>query len=196
MKQLSTVVALSAVLLLFSVPAPAQVELKPGVGINFTSVSKDPVGGEVKAQVGWQVGGTVLFGEKLYGEAGLFYSKKSTEFTSSTASSLNFETGITGLRIPAMVGFHLLGGEEEPFALRIFGGGSAFIVTAVDAQGLSKDDFESPTWGVFAGAGVDFLMFYLDAKYEWALSDVSKLSTVDIGKNRSIFLTAGVRLPF
>ena len=180
---------------LATAPAYSQLELKPGIGINFTGVSKDPQGGESKAQVGWQIGGTVLYGKKFYGEGGVFYAKKSTEFTSTTAN-LNFETGISGLRIPAMIGYHLLGEEKGAFALRIFGGGSAFIVTSVTGEGLSKDDFESPTWGVFAGAGVDFLMFFVDLKYEWSLTDVSKLSTVDIGKSRSIFATAGIRMPF
>ena len=85
---------------------------------------------------------------------------------------------------------------KDALGLRVFGGGSAFLVTGVTGEGLSKDDFESPTYGVFAGAGLDFLMFFIDVKYEWSLTDVSKLSTVDIGQSRSLFATAGVRIPF
>jgi hypothetical protein len=188
--------ALPFVLLFLTVStAYSQLELKPGIGINFTSVSKDPAGGEAKAQVGWQIGGTVLYGEKFYGEGGVFYTKKSTEFTSST-TNFNVESGISGFRIPAMIGYHLIGEEKGSVGLRVFGGGSVFIVTSVTGEGLSKDDFESPTFGVFAGAGIDFLMFFLDVKYEWSVTDVSKLSTVDIGQSRSLFATAGVRIPF
>jgi hypothetical protein len=80
--------------------------------------------------------------------------------------------------------------------IRIFGGGALFMVTSVDAPGLTKDDLESPTFGVFAGAGVDIAIVFVDLKYEWSLTDVSKLSTVDIGQGRSFFVNAGVRLPF
>jgi hypothetical protein len=38
-------------------------------------------------------------------------------------------------------------------------------------------------------------MFYLDLQYEWSLSNVSKLSTVDVGKSRSFYAVAGIRLP-
>jgi hypothetical protein len=194
MIRIQTAVAASIALLLFAAQTRGQVELKPAVGLTFTTTSKDPLGGEAKGQVGWQIGGTVLFGEKLYGETGLFYAKKSTEFTSAT-TNFNFESGITGLRIPALLGYHLLGSEKDMLGLRIFGGGTLFLVTSVDAQGMSKDDFESPTFGVFAGAGLDIAIFFLDIKYEWSLTDVSTLSTVDIGKSRSLFANAGIRLP-
>lgn len=186
--------AVCLMLLLFSAPSPAQVELKPAIGLTLADVSKDPQNGEAKAQAGWQFGGTALFGKKLYGEAGVFYTKKSTEITSTiTKDKLS---GITGLRIPAMIGYHLLGGEDGSLALRVFGGGALFLVTSVDAEGFSKDDFESPTYGIFAGAGLDLGIFFLDAKYEWSLTDVSKLSTVDVGKSRSFYPSAGIRIPF
>lgn len=181
-------------LVLFSVQSFAQVELKPGIGLTLTSVSKDPEGGESKARVGWQIGGTALFGDKFFGEVGAFYTKKNPEITSVT-SDLDIN-GISGIQIPAMVGFHLLGSENAALALRAFGGGTLFLVTSVDAAGLLKDDFESPTFGVFAGAGLDIGILFLDLKYEWSLTDVSSLSTIDVGKSRSFFPSAGIRLPF
>jgi hypothetical protein len=175
--------------------ACAQVELKPGIGITFSDVSKNPANGEVTSQLGWQLGGSILFGQKFYGEGGVFYATKSTAFTVASAN-LEFENDLNGVRIPVILGYHLLGDQKDQFALRIFGGGSAFIVTSVSAPGASKDDFTSPTWGVFAGAGLDILMFYVDVQYEWSLSDVSSLSTVDIGKSRSFIANAGLRLAF
>lgn len=187
-------VAACLMLLLFSAPSPAQVELKPAIGLTFAGVSKDPQGGDAKAQVGWQFGGTALFGKKLYGEIGAFYTKKVTEITFTTTKlSLS---GVHGFRIPAMVGYHLLGSEKGLLGLRVFGGGALFLVTSVNGEGLSKDDLESPTYGVFAGAGLDLGIFFLDAKYEWSLTDVSSLRSVDIGKGRAFYPTAGIRLPF
>jgi hypothetical protein len=169
-------------------------ELKPALGITFSDLTQDPVSGTSSGKVGWQLGGTLVWGDRLYFEAGAFYAQKGTEVT-STAPANPFEIkGVSGVRIPAMVGLRLLGGEKDALGIRAFGGGSAFLVTAVDATGLTKSDFESPTYGVFLGAGVDFLMLFADLKYEWGLTDVSKLSTIDVGSSRSIILNVGLRL--
>lgn len=176
-------------------PGAAQaLELKPAIGLTYSDVSKDPVTGSAKAKAGWQVGGTVLLGDGLYFEGGVFYAKKSTDITSISGSTTVEVTGLTGLRIPAMVGFHLIGSPSDFLAVRAFGGGSAFIVTSVDATGASKSDFESPTYGVFAGAGVDVAFLFADLKYEWSLTDVSKLSTIDVGSSRAIYLNVGLKL--
>ena len=169
-------------------------ELKPAVGLSWTGVSKDPASGDTQAKLGWQIGGTVLLGEKLYFEGGAFYAKKSTDITAVSASqSIDFK-GVSGVRIPAMIGYRFGGGGAEPLALRIFGGGSAFIVTSVDVEGLSKSDFESPTYGLFAGAGLDFLFLFTDLAFEWSVTDVAKTSTIDVGQSKSVFLNVGVRL--
>ena len=171
-------------------------ELKPALGLTFTDVATDPVTGTATGKAGWQLGGTVLLGEKLYFEGGVFYSQKSADITSTTPSgSIDF-TSITGLRIPAMVGFHLIGEPTGSFALRAFGGASAFLVTAVNVTGLTKSDFESPTYGAFLGAGLDFLFLFADLQYEWSLTNLSKVSTVDVGATRSFFLNGGVKIAF
>jgi hypothetical protein len=195
MRILQRFVAVLFLALLVAGQACAQAELKPGIGITFSDMSKSPANAEVTGQLGWQLGGSVLIGQKFYGEGGVFYATKSTAFTESSAK-LEFTNDINGLRIPVALGFHLIGEQKSQFALRVFGGGSAFIVTSVSAPGLSKDNFTSPTWGVFAGAGLDIFMFFLDLQYEWSLSDVSSLSTVDIGKSRSFIANAGIRLAF
>ena len=174
--------------------AGAQVALKPAVGGSFSDVARDPATGSAKGKVGWQVGGTVLLGETLYVEGGAFYARKITDITATSgADTIDFK-GISGVRIPVMVGYHLIGGEKAPLGLRLFGGGSAFVVTSVDAVGLTKADVKSPTYGVFAGAGVDVLFLFADLKYEWSLTDLSKVSTVDVGATRSLLLNVGVKL--
>jgi len=195
MRILHQIVAILFLALLVAGQACAQAELKPGIGITFSDMSKSPANGEVTGQLGWQLGGSVLIGQKFYVEGGVFYATKSSAFTESSAK-LEFTNDINGVRIPVALGYHLIGEQKGQFALRVFGGGSAFIVTSVSAPGASKDDFTSPTWGVFAGAGLDILMFFVDLQYEWSLSDVSTLSTADIGKSRSFIANAGIRLAF
>lgn len=171
----------------------AQLEIKPAIGINFTNFSEDPVSGETSAKVGWQIGGTVLIGDKLYGEGGIFWTYKSNEYNSND-DQITFNTEISGIRIPAMIGYYLLKEEATLIGLRAFGGASVLIVTTVDAFELSRDDFNGANWGVFIGAGLDISMFFVDLKYEWSLTDVSSVASFDVGKSRTIFINAGVRL--
>lgn len=171
----------------------AQIELKPAIGINFTGFSQDPENATSSAQLGWQLGGTVSFGDKLYGEGGIFWTYKSNEI-SENDTNFTFSTSQSGIRIPAMVGYHLLGSGGGLVGLRAFGGASVYIVTTVDALDLTKEDFNTASWGVFLGAGVDISMFFVDLKYEWSLTNVSSVTSFDVGKSRSLFVNAGIRL--
>lgn len=171
----------------------AQIELKPAIGINFTGFSQDPENATSSAQLGWQLGGTVSFGDKLYGEGGIFWTYKSNEI-SENDTNFAFSTSQSGIRIPAMVGYHLLGSGGGLVGLRAFGGASVYIVTTVDALDLTKEDFNTASWGVFLGAGVDISMFFVDLKYEWSLTNVSSVTSFDVGKSRSLFVNAGIRL--
>ncbi len=185
----------ASVVLAFLLPGLAGAfELKPAVGLTYTDITEDPATGTSSAKAGWQAGATLLTGDRLYLEAGVFYARKGINATSTAPSNPFDIEGISGFRFPAMVGLRLLGGEPGALGIRVFGGGSVFILTSVEATGLSKSDFESPTYGAFLGAGVDFLMLFADLQYEWGLTDVSKLSTIDIGSSRSLFLNVGLRL--
>ena len=182
--------------LIISVASYAQVELKPAIGLTITDVSKDPDTGNAKGQVGFQVGASVLIGDKFYVDPGLFFVRKSTKFVEEGSTVDELELDMQGIRIPVAVGLHLLGSEESTAALRVFGGGSAFFVTGVDAEGADKSDFNSPSWGVFAGAGLDIWILFLDVKYEWSLTDVASITDFDIGKHKGFFTNAGVRIRF
>jgi len=173
----------------------AQLEIKPAIGINTTSFSEDPSNGETSANVGWQLGGTIAIGDKFYGEGGIFWTYRSNEYKSD-ADTITFNTEMSGIHIPVMVGYHLLGKGTGSFGLRAFGGASVLILTKVDALELTKDDFNKASWGVFLGAGLDFSILFLDVKYEWALTDVSSVSSFNVGKAATLFINAGVRLSF
>lgn len=183
-------------LLTLSTWSMAQVELKPAIGINITNVSKDPASGKAKGQAGFQFGASVLIGDKFYVDPGIFWVKKSTQFVEEGSTPTELDLDMSGIRIPVVIGYHLLGHEESTAALRILGGASAFFVTSVDAAGVDKDDFNSPSWGVFAGAGLDIWILFLDVKYEWSLTDVASVTDFDIGKHKGFFSNVGVRIKF
>lgn len=181
-------------MLLAVVTGFSQATIKPSVGISFNDFSETPTG-DVKGQVGMQIGGAVAFGKKFYIEPGVFYATKSTEFTytSSPSNTISEDALIKGIRVPVAVGFGLLGNEESLASLRVFGGGSGFFVTGV-GDALDKDNVTSPTWGVFAGAGLDFWIMFAEASYEWSLSNVTTdVANIDLGKSRTLFFTVGFR---
>ena len=89
---------------MFAFASFGQVELKPAIGINFTNVSKDPDSGSTKGQVGFQIGASVLIGEKFYVEPGIFYVRKSTQFVEDGSSPNELQLDMSGIRIPVAVG--------------------------------------------------------------------------------------------
>jgi hypothetical protein len=167
----------------------AQVEIKPTIGINFSNVTGDPTDGTASGQLGWQVGGSIEYGNKVYGELGVLYVQESSEITTSTET---IDLNQKGFRIPLAIGWNVLGDMESDVNVHILGGGSANIITGSD--GIDKDDLETTQWGVFAGAGVDFWWFFVDLKYEWSLTDISSVTQFDIGKSHSFFVNAGIRI--
>ncbi len=98
--------------------------------------------------------------------------------------------------MPVSIGYHLFGRDESNINVRIFGGGSGYFVTGVNDDGINKDDIASPQWGVYAGAGIDFWMMFVDLKYEWSLTDISSVTNFDVGKTRSFYLNTGFRFRF
>lgn len=172
----------------------AQITIKPSIGLNFTDFSKDQNTGKFKSKLGYQVGGSVAIGKKVYIEPGIFYVRKSTQFVEEGANPDNIDYNISGIRIPLSIGASFIGNQESPIGIRGFAGGSAFILTRI--EDFDKEDFKSASWGAFAGIGVDISMLFIEAKYEWSLTNIQKdITTIDVGKSRSIFVNAGVRVP-
>ncbi|WP_336515507.1 outer membrane beta-barrel protein [Pollutibacter soli] len=173
----------------------AQVTIKPAVGINLSDYSKDPQTGDYKSKVGWQIGGTVAFGKKWYVEPGLFYVKKSTEAVDLGTTIPDVTYDISGLRIPVAIGFNVIGHEKSAVGLRFYGGPSAFIVTSKGGF-PTNEEINNAQFGLFAGAGLDISIIFVEASYEWSLTNVQKdISQIDVGKSRSVFIHAGVRIP-
>jgi|SRR5450432_1038419 len=186
----------ACIMLLFFVFSSAvfsqNIVLKPAIGINVTNWSKNPSTGVYTGQVGYQIGGSVAFGRKFYIEPGVFYGQQSSKYTSNTTSADDYTFDISGVQIPVTIGYNLIGNEKGIFNIRVFGGGSAFIVTSV-TQG-EKSAYTSPTWGVFAGTGVDFLIFFIDLKYQWSLTNVSE-NTYEVGKSKTFLVNLGAKIP-
>jgi len=182
---------LLAVAVLVASVSFGQAAFKPSIGLSLNNFSGES--GDFKAKPGAQIGASVAFGKKFYVEPGVFYASKSTEFVSSESSDVTEDLIVKGIRVPLAVGVGILGNEETVASLRAFGGASGFFVTGV-GDGLDKDNVTSPSWGAFAGVGVDFWIAFAEISYEWSLSDASKdLTKLDVGKSRTMFFTLGLK---
>ncbi len=93
------------------------------------------------------------------------------------------------------MGAHFIGNSNSMFNLRGFAGGSAFIMTRI--EDLDLHDFNRAQWGVFAGLGADLAFLFVDAKYQWSLTNLQKqdVTQINVGKWRGLYVNAGVRIP-
>ena len=176
----------------------AQFEIKPTVGFNFSRLSDEPENFSQSARVGYQLGGSIQFGKKLYVEPGIFWTKMGSEMIHADQTDVKLTTDIHAIRIPVFVGYQIIGGDDENiFGLRVFGGPSMSWITKIEGEGtkLNKDDFNSLLWGVDVGAGVDVWLFFLDIGHEWGLNPVFKDDPND-AKNHAWWFNLGMRFRF
>jgi len=172
-------------------------------------------------KLGYQGGAFVRlnFG-KLFVQPELIYNHRSTklEYTYKPVAELNGIQPTVGLDysmkigtfdIPVLVGFKLV--DNKLFNFRIFAGpvvsfstnkelsyeyvtgdGENFDLNESDGP-LTVDDFNSSTWYLQAGAGVDVLFLTFDVRYEKGLSDLYSGKTVNFKSNVWVF-TLGFKI--
>jgi hypothetical protein len=193
-------IILSLVIIILSISAFAQIELKPAVGFNISRFDSNPVF-PVSAdsllsdsRAGYQIGASVAFGRKLYIEPGLFYSRLAQKFTLSDAADSSFTFSANYLRIPVNVGLQFIGSSESFASLRIFLGPSMFIPVGVKENdyGIVKEDLKSPQFDISVGAGLNIWFLFLDVSYGWGLTP--QYNDDPIGaKMQAFYANAGFR---
>src|SRR5262249_54567922 len=115
------------------------------------------------------------------------------QFT-ETGSNDELTFNLSGIRVPVTVGLRIIGDDKSAVSVRALGGVSAFFLTGT--QDLDKDVFNSVFWGLYAGAGIDIGIVFLEVHYEWSLTNIQKdVSLIDVGKSRTLYINAGVRIP-
>jgi len=189
--------AITLILLIsFAFSGLSQMIIKPAIGLNFTSMSNDPQSYETTGRLGWQLGGTVAFGDQFYFEPGIFWVKNNWEIQNAQFSGTEFDNDISSLRIPVFVGWNVVGDGTDDRNFHIFGGPAAQIVTKVNpGTGFVVDDFNKFIWGMNIGAGLSIGKIFIDAGYEWGFTDIYKTEPKDI-RSSGFWLNAGVRLEF
>jgi hypothetical protein len=178
--------------------ANAQMIIKPAIGLNLTHFSTDIPDYGINGRVGWQIGGTIAFGNEFYLEPGIFWTKNNWEFKSDVGTSdLDFKNDISALKIPVFVGWNVVGAPDDDRNFHVFAGPSAMIVTKVDTEdvGATEDDFNKFIIGANIGAGLSIGKIFVDVGYEWGLNNMYKNDELET-KHRSLWINAGFRLTF
>lgn len=199
-----TIVTLS---LLSSIAASAQVQFNPQAGVSFQSLTQAPDGFNYKAEVGWQLGADVRFGDKLFFQPGAFLGRSVTAVTYSTnvqggaAGAVQVEDGLvrTSLKLRGQVGYRVL--DTYQFDIRLMVGPSYDVLMSVDDRDgnltWNKGDFNSGSWNMDLGVGLDMGLFTLSPTATFGLSRAFKDNPVlsDINsKYVSYGLTLGVNI--
>lgn len=162
------------ILVLFLMPflASAQFSLSPKVGMNYLWVGDRPSTFSADgSEKGWQAGVDLRLGKRVYFQPGIYY-------VSTGAAIQNFEdvknikTGKASyMKIPANIGYKLI--HTGLFNLRIHGGGAATKLLNVSEKGeVAASDINPWHYGANVGAGIDLLLFSIDANYEIGLTDL------------------------
>ena len=193
------------VAMLIGFTAQAQFEIKPTAGINLSNVSTTPSGTKTSAKMGYQFGGSLMFGNRLYLSPGIYYFQQVTQFVISnpdgSTTAITSDAKTAGVKIPLLVGFKLIDPETDPMVnFRIFAGPSVnFNTKSKFSSGFGSDEikWKKNTWGAQVGAGLDVSFFFVEAGYEFGLSssyegDSASQNFKDI-KHNTFVLNVGAR---
>lgn len=198
----------------FAATSFAQLEIKPAVGLSFSNVRDYPDYIDASAKLGWQVGASLMAGERFYFDMGVYYGQRTTEYSFSsdfgpiTIEAFDSDVTQSGLYIPVNVGFRLLDPTNgNDFNIRVFAGPNAYVVmnTSDDMEDLGdlgfdfENDAKDTYWSARVGAGVDFSILFIEAAYDFGLSptfeDMPEEAWEDMNdiRNNTFLVNVGLR---
>ena len=185
--------------------------------VTMSNITTDIAEIEEAAQTGFQFGGFVRIGDKWHLQPEAYFSMKNGQFNfditevdpgnlNTITKSVNYTTTLNTIDIPVLIGYKLI--DPPLMNVRLQAGPVASIVTSkkfkmeVDGVEQSVDDdegdiFKDMNWGLQFGAGVDFLMFTVDLRYELGLSNIydkPEGAEDNTMKNNVFFLSVGWKI--
>lgn len=171
-----------------------QVELKGLVGTNFSSLSNPPSGHDYAAKAGYQFGLGVLIGDKFYVEPGVQFVRKTKSITMDTEE---FDFGQNYVKIPVYAGYHLLGHESGPLALRLFAGPAVSIPGKIKKgeEQIDTDAINKALVAADLGLGLDVLFLFVELNYEYSFSNFWSDESLE-SKQKGFLINAGIHIDF
>jgi hypothetical protein len=175
----------------------AQFQVNPQAGVNFQQLTSPLAGVEYKANIGWQLGADLRFGDKLYFQPGAFFGRSATAVKTYSSDTLLYEDDLvrTTLKLKGMVGYRIV--DTYQFDIRFAMGPTYDVLLSVDDKddkiGYNKGDFRSGSLNLDAAVGFDMGLVSLEPSVSFGLSRVfsDNPAVKDIG---SKYLTYGATL--
>ena len=187
--------------------AMAQFQVNPQAGLTFQSLTDAPNGVDYKAQVGWQLGADVRFGDRLFIQPGAFLGQSVTAVTTTVMNStggsgtVEVEDNLvrTNLKLRAQLGYRLV--DSYQFDLRFMLGPSYDVLMSIDDRddklGWNEGNFNNGSFNIDMGLGFDMGLITLSPTASFGLSrvftDDPALSDIN-SKYISYGLTLGVNI--
>ncbi|MBK9175971.1 MAG: outer membrane beta-barrel protein [Flavobacteriales bacterium] len=192
---------LTVAVALFALSASAQFQVNPQVGVNFQQLTSPDAGVEYKANLGWQLGADLRFGDRLFFQPGAFFGRSVTAIKSVNSDTLVYEDDLvrTNLRLKAMVGYRLI--DTYQFDLRFAMGPTYDVLLSVDDRddriGYDEGDFNKGSMNIDAALGFDMGLISVEPSVSFGLSRVfsDNPAVKDIGSKYLVYgLTVGINL--
>jgi len=186
-----------------------------GLGIKgaatMSSISTDVEEFKEAMNPGYQFGAFVRVGDKWHLQPEAYFTLKNGEFDINvdldpSVDDASYTINMSTVDVPVLIGYKLL--DPPLMNVRLQAGPVVSIVTSkeikINADGADipvpddeADLYKDLNWGVQFGAGVDFLMFTVDLRYEMGLSNI--YDTPEGGedqsfKNNVFFLSVGWKI--
>jgi hypothetical protein len=172
------------------------VVINPVAGLNFSTLSDPPSGFTSKGSLGWQFGGNLRLGGKIFLQPGLQIAQFGSELSRDDINPFNtdtFKTTLTMLRIPLLAGVQFLDTQTKDAVNWNMHAGFAIEMVLGTTGLLTTDDINTSLFSAVIGAGVDIYSVTLDIDYELGLSkfykDSGRFSTNT--KNNVLLISLG-----
>ncbi len=164
--------------------------LKTGFNSTKMNLSNVPSGSDIKSEAK----GGFLFGAygklRLIGNLSiqpeLYYAKKTTQMAISEGDVQypNSDNTFHTWDVPILANLQLLDLE----VVKVYGiaGHVASFIANTTTDLPEWDEFKSTNWTLQAGGGIEVWRLTADVRYEWGLSDISDLTSLDIGQKTNV----------
>lgn len=192
---------ISAALVAIAASASAQFQVNPQAGVTFQSLTNPEEGVEYKANIGWQLGADLRFGDRLYVQPGAFFGRSATAIKSSLADTLTYEDDLvrTNLKLKAMLGYRII--DTYQFDLRFAVGPTYDVLLSVDNRkdeiAYDQGDFRKGSMNIDAALGLDMGLVSIEPSVSFGLSRVfnDNPAVRDIASKYLLYgLTVGINL--
>jgi hypothetical protein len=177
----------------------SQLSIRPFVGVNSATLTKNFENSEWLSQVGYQGGANVLLGNRMYFQPGLQFEFIRMNFNpDSPIPGFNTDFQASHFRIPLMVGFRALKGGL--FNFRLYTGPDVALSVSNSTHSflgvqVRREDYQRLHWSWNGGVGVDFLFFFVDVGYKFGVSEYFNQNNFDNTARTNIFFANfGIRL--